>query len=74
MKIYAITGGGLHCSITSTGGYEGKTTLEESQVDRNGMITITIDNSGYSITSFLKGDNLIDVRNTQYYQSYLAER
>lgn len=71
MLIYAITGGGLNCEETSSGAYKGSTTLEESLVDRNGTITLTIDSNGYSLSSSLKGDNMIDLRDTTYYQSYL---
>ena len=71
MLIYAITGGGLNCEETSSGAYKGSTTLEESLVDRNGTITLTIDSNGYSFTSSLKGDDMIDLRDTTYYQSYL---
>ena len=71
MKIYAITGGGLNCEETNSGAYKGSTSLEESLVDRNGTIILTIDNNGYSLTSKLQGDALIDLRDTTYYQSYL---
>ena len=71
MKIYAITGGGLNCEETNSGAYKGSTSLEESLVDRNGTIILTIDNNGYSFTSKLQGEDLIDLRDTTYYQSYL---
>ncbi len=71
MKIYAITGGGLNCEETTSGAFKGSTSLEESLVDRNGTIVLTIDSNGYSFTSKLKGDHLIDLRDTIYYQSYL---
>ncbi|MBP5408286.1 MAG: MBL fold metallo-hydrolase [Bacilli bacterium] len=70
--VYAITGGGLHCEMTSSNAYKGTCTLEESKVDRNGLITLTITDSTYHITSKLNGDNLIDLKDTHYYQSYLA--
>ena len=72
--IYAIAGGGLHCEMTSSGAYKGTTTLEESKVERNGTITIIIDDSGYTISAKITGDNLIDLRDTTYYKSYLASK
>ena len=70
--VYAITGGGLHCEMTSSNAYKGTCTLEESKVDRNGLITVCITDSAYHITSKLNGDNLIELKDTHYYQSYLA--
>ena len=72
--VYAITGGGLHCEMTSSGAYKGTTTLEESKTERNGTITLVIDDSGYTITAKITGENLIDLRNTTYYKSYLASK
>ena len=69
--VYAITGGGLHCDMVSSGAYKGTTTLEESKVERNGLITLVIDNNGYTFTAKLTGDNIIDLRDTTYYKSYL---
>lgn len=70
--VYAITGGGLHCEMTTSGAYKGTCTLEESKVDRNGLITLTIDSNSYKFTSKLNGDNLIELKDTTYYQSFLA--
>ena len=72
--VYAITGGGLHCEMTSSGAYKGTTTLEESKIERNGTITLVIDDNGYTITAKITGENLIDLRNTTYYKSYLATK
>ena len=72
--VYAITGGGLHCEMTSSGAYKGTTTLEESKIERNGTITIVIDDNGYTISAKITGENLIDLRNTTYYKSYLASK
>ena len=69
--VYAITGGGLHCEMTPSGAYKGTTTLEESKVERNGLITLVIDNNGYTFSAKLTGENMIDLRDTTYYKSYL---
>lgn len=69
--VYAITGGGLHCEMTPSGAFKGTTTLEESKVERNGLITLVIDNNGYTFSAKLTGENMIDLRDTTYYKSYL---
>ncbi len=69
--IYAICGGGLHCEMTASGAYKGTSTLEESKVERNGMIYLVIDNNEYKFSAKLTGDNMIDLRDTTYYKSYL---
>lgn len=71
MKVYAITGGGLNCEETSSGAFKGSCTLEESLVDRNGTIVLTVYEFTYSFSSSLRGEDLIDLRDTTYYQSYL---
>ena len=50
MYVYAITGGESdECEVTSSGSY--KCSQNDRMVDRNGLITITINNTGYNITS-----------------------
>ena len=70
-KVYAICGGGLHCEMTAAGSYKGVTSLEESLVDRNGTIKIVVDDNTYVVSSQYNGLNLIDLRDTTYYKSYL---
>lgn len=66
MLVYAITGGDADdCELTSS--Y--KCNVTDYNHDRNGMITITIDNNGYNITSELNGDNLIQIKDTDYYKT-----
>ena len=49
IKIYAVVGGDQEsCEMTSSGSYQCDPT--DYSVDRNGMITITIDNNGYTLT------------------------
>ena len=72
--VYAITGGGLHCEIVPSGAYKGTTTLEESLVDRNGTITLTIDGSGYKFSAKYTNENLIDLKDTTYYKNYLQAK
>ena len=70
MKVYTITGG--------KGGSEGECEKGSSYVcsgnkdnydfERNGMITITIDDNGYSIVSENYGDSPIEIKDTKFYK------
>lgn len=68
LKIYTITGGGLHAenSANNLNAYRGSCTLEESLVDRNGTINLTINSSGYSFSCALK-DTPQDLRQSTYW-------
>ena len=70
MKVYTITGG--------KGGSEGECEKGSSYVcsgnkdnydfERNGMITITIDDNGYNIVSENYGDSPIEIKDTKFYK------
>ena len=68
LKIYTITGGGLHAenSANNLNAYRGSCTLEESLVDRNGTINLTINSSGYSFSCALK-ESVQDLRQSTYW-------
>ena len=66
LKIYAITGGGVNATATSSYAYRGECSLEESLIDRNGTILCKIDNNGYEFSSFYK-DKIMDLRESTYW-------
>ena len=69
MLVYAITGGDSEdCKLESS--YKCNPT--DYTVDRNGTITIIIDNNGYSISSEYYFDNPIEIKDTSFYKSRLA--
>lgn len=71
MKIYCITGGSGSdgCSLESNGSY--KCDSSDYMLDRNGTISLFIDNSGYSIISEYFDASPMEVKNTTWWKGYL---
>lgn len=68
ITIYTITGGDSEsCSETSSGSY--KCEVEDGMVDRNGTIKLTIDESGYNISSEYYGENPLELSSTNYWNT-----
>ena len=68
IEIYAIVGGDSEeCSETSSGSY--KCEVEDGMVDRNGTIKLTINESGYSISSEYYEDKPLEFSSTNYWKS-----
>lgn len=68
ITIYTITGGDSEsCEETSSGSY--KCEVEDGMVDRNGTIKLTIDESGYSISSEYYGENPLELSSTNYWKT-----
>ena len=53
-------------SANNLNAYRGSCTLEESLVDRNGTINLTINSSGYSFSCALK-ESVQDLRQSTYW-------
>ena len=69
MKVYAITGGDSEdCEL----GTSYRCNVTDYEHDRNGTILITIDNRGYSIESELKGFDIIEMKDTDFYKTRSA--
>lgn len=66
IPIYAITGGD---SETCTEGSSYRCEVNDATVDRNGTITILIDNNGYTISSENYGDNPLELSSTNYWKT-----
>ena len=70
MKVYAVVGGsGENCELGTSFECPENGDGENRFYQRNGMITITIDNNGYSFTSEYNGDNLIEIKDTDFYKA-----
>ena len=68
IKIYAVVGGDQEsCEMTSSGSYQCDPT--DYTVDRNGMITITIDNNGYTLTCENNNGVLTEIRDTEFWEA-----
>jgi len=68
INVYAVVGGDQdNCSMTSSGSYECEPT--DYYVDRNGMITITIDNNGYTFTCENNNGILTEIRDTDFWEA-----
>ena len=69
MKVYCTTGGGTDdCEVTTSGGY--KCSSENHMQDRNGTITLLVDNNGYVITSEYGQDHPIEIKDTTWWKNY----
>lgn len=69
MKVYAITGGGTIDGTPNKANGTYKCSSEDRFNQRNGLITITIDNNDYHISSEYFGDNLVEMKDTYYYKA-----
>ena len=69
MLVYAITGGD---SEECTLGTSYKCSPSNYLLNRNGTITIIIDNNGYNISSEYYNDNPIEIKDTDFYKSRVA--
>lgn len=71
MLVYTITGGDGSASAECEKGssYICKGNSELYNKDRNGMITIVVDDNGYVITSENYGDNPIQIKDTAFYKA-----
>lgn len=68
IEIYAIVGGDSEeCSETSSGSY--KCDVNDGMVDRNGTIKLTINESGYSISSEYYEDKPLEFSSTNYWKN-----
>lgn len=74
MLVYTISGGtgddSANCELGTS--YVCKGNSENSSYQRNGMITVTIDDNGYTISSANYGENLIQIKDTDFYKSMEA--
>ncbi len=68
IKVYAICGGGtVDGQKQASGTYV--CSSEDRFNQRNGTITLLVDNNGYSFTSEYYGDNIFELGNTIYWQA-----
>ena len=68
INVYAVVGGDAdNCELSSSNSYHCEPT--DYTMDRNGMITITIDNNGYTINSeyFDTNKGLVEIRDTEFW-------
>lgn len=72
IKVYAITGGGTIDGVANLKNKTYKCSSEDRFNQRNGLITIIIDNNGYEISSEYFGKNLIELKQTHYYQAIIS--
>lgn len=71
IKVYCITGGGTIDGVANKTNNTYKCSSEDRFNQRNGLITLIIDNTGYKFTSEYYGSNLMELKNTQYYSGIL---
>lgn len=69
MKVYAITGGGTIDGVVNKTNRTYKCSSEDRFNQRNGLITLLIDNNGYSLSSEYYGKNMIEIKDTYYYKA-----
>lgn len=69
MKVYAITGGGTVDGVVNKNNMTYKCSSEDRFNQRNGLITLSIDNNGYSLSSEYYGTNILEIKDTLYYQA-----
>lgn len=69
IKVYAITGGGTVDGTANMTNRTYKCSSEDRFNQRNGTITLAIDNNGYTITSEYYNDKPIQLKDTIYYQA-----
>lgn len=72
MKVYAITGGGTIDGIVNKANRTYKCSSEDRFNQRNGLITLFIDNNGYSLSSEYYGNNILEINQTDYYKAISA--
>jgi len=72
IKVYAITGGGTIDGVVNKSNNTYKCSSEDRFNQRNGLITVVIDNNGYTLNSEYYGDNILEINQTIYYQSIVA--
>lgn len=66
-QVYAVVGGDSdNCNLTSSGSYKCEPT--DYMQDRNGTILITIDNTGYALSSEYNGTDIIEIRETEFWK------
>ena len=70
MKVYTITGGkgGAEGSCEKGSSYVCEGNKDNYNFERNGMITIVIDDNGYTISSENYGDSPIEIKDTNFYK------
>lgn len=71
IKVYCITGGGTIDGVANKTNNTYKCSSEDRFNQRNGLITLIIDNTGYKFNSEYYGSNLMELKNTQYYSGIL---
>ena len=69
MKVYAITGGGTIDGVVNKTNNTYKCSSEDRFNQRNGLITVIIDNNGYTLNSEYYGDDILELNKTSYYQA-----
>ena len=70
MLVYAIAGGtGENCELGTSFECPENGDGENRFYQRNGMITLTIDNNGYDFYSEYNGTNLINIKDTDFYKA-----
>lgn len=72
IKVYAITGGGTIDGVANLSNKTYKCSSEDRFNQRNGTITIIIDNNGYDISSEYYGNNMMEIKDTYYYQGIIS--
>ena len=68
MKVYCITGGGTVDGVSNTKTLTYKCSSEDRFNQRNGTISLFIDNGGYTIESEYFNSNIIELKDTYYYK------
>ena len=70
MKVYAVAGGnGENCELGTSFKCPENGDGENRFYQRNGMITLTIDNNGYEFVSEYYGENLVEMKDTDFYKA-----
>lgn len=72
MKVYAITGGGTIDGVVNKDNRTYKCSSEDRFNQRNGLITLSIDNNGYYLSSEYFGKNILEIKDTDYYKAIVA--
>lgn len=69
--VYCITGGGTIDGVANKTNNTYKCSSEDRFYERNGLIILTIDNNGYTLSSEYFGTNLKELKDTKYYLGIL---
>ena len=69
IKVYCITGGGTIDGVVNKNNNTYKCSSEDRFNQRNGLITLLIDNNGYTLSSEYYGSNILELNETYYYQA-----